>query len=132
MRRARWPDTWPYSDFPVEITLPTYTLEEILTEKLCALMGRTEPRDLYDVYWILEWGDADLSFLSADLAAKCEHKGQDVGQFDRILSTKEATMQRLWESRLAVQVPDLPHLNEILRAVRRHLRGLDLIQGNPR
>ncbi len=36
------------------IALPTYALEEILTEKLRALMGRTEPRDLYDVYWLFE------------------------------------------------------------------------------
>ena len=30
--------------------MPTYALEEISTEKLCALMGRTEPRDLYDIH----------------------------------------------------------------------------------
>jgi predicted nucleotidyltransferase component of viral defense system len=65
----------PYSDYPPDVALPTYPLEEILTEKLCALMGRTEPRDLYDVYWLFEWGDVDLEFLPADFAAKCRHKG---------------------------------------------------------
>jgi len=44
----------PYSDFPTGVTLLTYALDEILIEKLCALMGRTEPRDLYDVYWLFE------------------------------------------------------------------------------
>ncbi len=67
----------PYSDYPTDVRLPTYTLEEILTEKLCALMGRTEPRDLYDVYCLFEWNDVDLSFLPANFAAKCRHKRQD-------------------------------------------------------
>ena len=116
----------PYSDYPMGVTLPTYALEEVLTEKLCALMGRTEPRDLYDVYWLFEWGDVDLSFLPANFAAKCQHKGHDSRQLDEILSRKVGTLDKLWASRLAMQVPDLPHLNEVLRAVRRHLRALGL------
>jgi predicted nucleotidyltransferase component of viral defense system len=117
----------PYSDYPTDVTLPTYALEEILTEKLCALVGRTEPRDLYDVYWLFERGDVDVSFLPANFAAKCRHKGQDPDRLDEILTGKEGILARLWASRLAVQVPDLPHLNEVLRAVRRHLRSLGLI-----
>jgi predicted nucleotidyltransferase component of viral defense system len=117
----------PYSDYPAGVTTPTYTLEEILTEKLCALMGRTEPRDLYDVYWLFEWGNLDLSLLPGDFAVKCQHKGQDPTRLGEVLTGKEGTFDRLWASRLAVQVSDLPHLNEILRAVRRHLRGVGLI-----
>lgn len=117
----------PYSDYPPDVTLPTYPLEEILTEKLCALMGRTEPRDLYDVYWLFEWGDVDLEFLPADFAAKCGHKGQDPKRLDEVLTGKVETFEKLWASRMAVQVPDLAHLQEILRAVRRHLRDLNLI-----
>jgi len=117
----------PYSDYPPDVTLPTYPLEEILVEKLCALMGRTEPRDLYDVYWLFEWGDVDLAFLPADFAAKCRHKGQDPKKLEEILSRKVGTWDKLWTSRLAVQVPDLAHLQEVLRAVRRDLRDLELI-----
>ena len=117
----------PYSDYPTDVTLPTYTLEEILTEKLCALMGRTEPRDLYDVYWLFDWGDVDIEFLPADFAAKCRHKEQNTERLGEILTSKVETFDRLWASRLAVQVSDLPHLNEVWRAVRRHLRGLGLI-----
>ena len=29
-------------------TLLVYSLEEMLAEKLCTVLGRTEPRDLYD------------------------------------------------------------------------------------
>lgn len=117
----------PYSDYPQEATLPTYTLQEIMTEKLCALMGRTEPRDLYDVYWLFERGDVDVSFLPSDFAAKGRHKGIDASRLDRALTGKTRAFERHWAPRLSEQVPELPHLNEVLRSVRRHLRSLGLI-----
>ena len=89
-------------------------------------MGRTEPRDLYDVYCLFEWGDADVDFLASDFRTKSKHKGHDSRQLDEALTRKERTFERLWAPRLSLQVPDLPHLSQILRAVRRHLRDLDL------
>lgn len=116
----------PYSDYPTGVKLPTYTLEEILTEKLCALLGRTEPRDLYDVHCLFEWRNVDLTFLPSKFADKCEHKGQDPRRLDEILKRKATTFDKLWVSRLAEQVTDLPELNDVLRAVRRHVRSLGL------
>jgi predicted nucleotidyltransferase component of viral defense system len=98
-----------------------------LIEKMCAVMGRTEPRDLYDVYCLFEEGDVDLTFLPAHFAAKCQHKRQEPTQLGQVLKDKTETFSKLWESRLAVQIPDLPDSNEILRKVRRHLRGVGLI-----
>ena len=117
----------PYSDFPEDVTVKTYPLEEILTEKLVALIGRTEPRDLYDVRWLFESGDVDMSFLPVNFAAKCHHKDQDPTRLGKALTEKEDTFGRLWANRLSVQVVDLPDLNETLRVVRRHLRKLVLI-----
>lgn len=117
----------PYSDYPSSVALYAYSLEEVLIEKLCALIGRTEPRDLYDVYWLLEQGDVDLVFVPATFATKCQHKGQDPARMAEALTKKERIFARLWDTRLAVQVSDLPHLNEVMRVVRRHLRGLGLI-----
>jgi len=116
----------PYRDYPSHVTFPTYTVKEILIEKLRALLQRTEPRDLYDVYWLFEWGDVDLTFLATSFADKCEHKGQDPTRLHQVLTAKEGTFDRLWASRLAVQVTELPHLNEVLRVVRRHVRDLEL------
>jgi predicted nucleotidyltransferase component of viral defense system len=117
----------PYSDYPANATLPTYALEEILTEKLCAVMGRTEPRDWYDVYCLFEQGDVNLDSLPAHFAAKCRHKGQSPAQLGQVLQDKADTLNKLWKSRLAVQIPDLPDASLVLRKVRRHLRALDLI-----
>ena len=51
---AEVPIQTPYSDCRKRSdTLQAYSMEEILAEKLCALIGRTEPRDLYDIHYIL-------------------------------------------------------------------------------
>lgn len=117
----------PYSDYPSDVTLLTYALEEVLIEKLCALMGRTEPRDLYDVYWLFEQGEMDLLFVPANFALKSQHKGHDPERLAEAVTKKERAFGRLWTSRLAVQVQDLPPLKEVLRVVRRHLRRAGLI-----
>lgn len=129
---ARRPLQAPFSDYPAGITLLTYSLEEILAEKLRSLVERTEPRDLYDVYMLLERGDVDLGSLPANFAAKCRHKGVDPGRLDHILTSRAQTLERLWTARLAVQVVDLPHLNEVLRTVRQHLRSTGLLEEQPR
>jgi predicted nucleotidyltransferase component of viral defense system len=103
-----------YDDYPTGVTLPTYSLEEILTEKLCALIGRTEPRDLYDVYWLFEWGDVDLTFVPHSFARKCAHKGQDPTRLYDVLRGRRARFEKEWAIRLSVQVRELPEFNEVL------------------
>lgn len=116
----------PYSDYPTYVALPTYTIQEILTEKLCALMGRSQPRDLYDVYWIFEFGRVDTTFLAHNFGRKCQHKGHDPTRLEGVLRLRQATFERLWKDGLAHQIVDLPHFNEVMRLVRRHLRALEL------
>lgn len=44
-----------YSDLPEDsFTLQCYSLSEVIIEKMAALMGRTEPRDLYDFWYLTE------------------------------------------------------------------------------
>ena len=44
-----------YSDLPEELfSLQCYSLPEVLIEKMAALMGRTEPRDLFDFWHLTE------------------------------------------------------------------------------
>lgn len=113
-----------FTDYPQGVALPTYTLREILAEKLCALIGRTEPRDLYDVYKLFGCGDVDQAFLWNDFAAKCEHKERDPTLLQQALDDKAARLEKQWQTRLAQQVTDLPHFNEVMRTVQRHVRNL--------
>lgn len=82
---------------------------------------------LYDVYRLLESGDVAMDAVPANFATKCQRKGYDPARLGEMITHRVETMGRLWEARLAVQVRDLPHLDEVARAVRRHLRRWGLI-----
>jgi len=116
----------PYTDYPKGVRLPAYTINEIFAEKLCALMGRTEPRDLYDVWWLLETSEVDPALMTHDFLRKAEHKGHEPARLDDVLEKKESVFARQWGTRLSQQVRDLPHFDEVMRAVRRHVRQLEL------
>jgi predicted nucleotidyltransferase component of viral defense system len=113
----------PYSDCRGRTeTLNVYSPEEILTEKLCALLGRTEPRDLYDVHYMLSYHLADTEAVSFRLAEKMARKELYPAALDDVLSRKQSTFRRLWDPRLRGQMPDLPHLDTVIRETNRWLR----------
>lgn len=102
--------------------LCVYSPEEILAEKLCALLGRTEPRDLYDVHYILTHQLADAQIVAFHLGKKMSHKGLDPVALESALARKRDTFDRLWEPRLRGQMPGLPHLDTVIRETHRWLR----------
>ncbi len=115
----------PYSDCKQRVeTLYCYSPEEILAEKLCALLGRTEPRDLYDIYYLLTYQLVDFESVSIRLNGKMEHKGLNPANLGNVLERKSATLSRLWELRLQGQMPELPHIEAVIRETDRWLRRL--------
>ena len=118
----------PYSDCRGRTeTLRVYSPEEILAEKLCALLGRTEPRDLYDLHHMLTYRLADPIALSFRLGEKMAHKGLDPAALEGVLARKRDTFDRLWEPRLRGQMPDLPHIDTVIRETNRWLRQSGLV-----
>ncbi len=109
-----------YSD-AVERRIQAYSLEEILVEKLCAIVGRTEPRDVYDIDFLF---GQDLDFLAIPnaLIEKAGFKGINPNRLFESLEKKKPTLERMWETRLAHQVKGLPHLEEVLRNLHRNLK----------
>ena len=107
-------------------SLHVYSLEEILTEKLCALIGRTEPRDLYDTHFLLGLGTLDYQSIPPAFATKAASKEVDPDRLSAVLGEREATISRLWNSRLALQVDSLPPVERVLRETRRSFRRLGL------
>lgn len=108
-------------------TLLVYSPEEILVEKLCALLGRTEPRDLFDVHYMLAHQLVDLQAVSFRLSEKIAFKGLDLTGLVDVLLRKQDTLGRLWEPRLRGQMPDLPHLDTVIRETNRWLRQSGLV-----
>lgn len=118
----------PYSDCRSRNqTLRVYSPEEILAEKLCALLGRTEPRDLYDVHYMLEHDLADARAVSMRVDEKMAHNKVDRSGLENVLLRKQETLRRLWEPRLEGQMPDLPHLDAVIRETNRWLRQVGIV-----
>jgi predicted nucleotidyltransferase component of viral defense system len=117
----------PYSDsMGIKRKIRVYSLAEILVEKLCALIGRTEPRDLYDTYFLFRLVTIDIESIADAFRDKAVSKHIDCRRLPRVLKEKRATLERLWENRLAYQVDDLPHLDAVMRSVNKHIRQLGI------
>lgn len=114
-----------YSD-AVKKSFATYSLEEILIEKLCAIIGRTEPRDIYDVNYLFGVGDIDFHKIPVAFREKAQFKGIDPERLRGSLNDKKDKYERMWETRLEHQIKELPHLAEVLRELNRNLRKYDL------
>lgn len=61
-----------YSDFIDDATIQVYSLNEVVIEKICALHSpsRNEPRDLYDIYYLIEEQGVEIDFLIDDIDQK--------------------------------------------------------------
>lgn len=119
-----------YADLPEHATIRVYSLHEIATEKIVALMdrARTEPRDLYDIWYLVSEKHIDPNDLPGAVDHKLEFRKLRLRDVRMNFAAKEPRYQRLWEARLAAQMVDLPDFANIYRSVRRTLRQAGIIE----
>lgn len=112
-----------YPDLEEQVfSLRCYPLEEIIIEKMVALIGRTQPRDLYDVWYLLEEEPVELDFLKSEFEGKAKHKGHRPEDFHPIFEKKERQFRASWQQYLAHQIAELPEFDTVWRALGRHFR----------
>ena len=99
--------------------IAVYAPEEILAEKLRSLLTRTEPRDLYDIHYMLTNQMADVEKMALRMGPKFEVKGYAVNDLKTILSKRQATFNQLWTARLSSQIPEIPSLEKVIRETNR-------------
>jgi predicted nucleotidyltransferase component of viral defense system len=118
-----------YQDLPDDAEVLTYSLAEIAAEKVVALLdaARNEPRDLYDIWFLIGDGHIDLADLTPAIEKKWKFRGRKPAEMREALASKEARYKKLWETRLAAQMAELPKFAEVFRLVRRVLREADII-----
>ena len=108
-----------YSDLEEEdaFAIKAYTLEEVLIEKMAALMGRSIPRDLYDFDYLIEEEGMDLHDVYIEFMTKAENKGHNPKDLLDVVNGTKHIYQRDWETSLAKQMPkeDLPEFKELWR-----------------
>jgi hypothetical protein len=118
-----------YADLPDGAKVRVYSLGEIATEKVIALMdrARNEPRDLYDVWYLVDGDHVDLPSLLDGIEQKLEFRGTKLAAVRGEFAAKEPRCRRLWGSRLSGQMVELPEFDEVYRSVRRAFRRARLI-----
>jgi predicted nucleotidyltransferase component of viral defense system len=101
----------PYSDPLAHRDVISYSLVELLAEKLRALAERCRPRDLYDVVHIHRHPDLldQAPAVAAMLARKSEYAGIEVPTAASIhASPFRGEIEQEWGNMLAHQLPMLP------------------------
>jgi len=111
-----------YSDCTQEkANITAYTMEEILSEKLRSLLTRSEPRDLFDVHYIMTHQMADVDAIAFRCVPKFEIKGLHMEDLGTVLVRKQKVFKQYWHSRLDGQLPEIPEFDEVLRETGRLL-----------
>ena len=118
-----------YEDLPEDAVIQVYSLEEILAEKVVALTdrARNEPRDLYDVWYLIEQENMTISSLIPEITNKLEFRGRKLETMGEEFVNKKARLKKLWQMRLANQMAELPHFEDVYRAVQRSFRVAGLM-----
>jgi predicted nucleotidyltransferase component of viral defense system len=113
-----------YADLPAEAIIGVYTLHEIAAEKIVAIFdpARNEPRDLYDLWFLVSHDFLKLGELIDAVGQKMHSRGKDLANTHEIFIRKEARLKKLWESRLSSQMAELPKFGQVHRRVVRELR----------
>lgn len=116
-----------YSDLAEEneVTIQCYGLEEIVIEKMAALMGRTLPRDLYDFEYLTNTEGVELKDVYHEFQSKAEHKGHKPAEFILKVTGKEKVFEKAWTDNLSNQIKDLRKFKDVWRGFQKQLRKFE-------
>lgn len=114
-----------YSD-QEEHQLLCYTLEEIFVEKLRSVIQRMQARDFYDIWYLAEIHEIDVTFYLTEFRAKCESKAIDPNEFHNKLAQRLPQYEGRWKASMAAQIQNLPEFSQVEREVMRHLKKLEI------
>jgi hypothetical protein len=106
-----------YNDIGIILIYMMQT-QEILAEKFCALIERTQARDLYDAYFLLKYKNMNYD---EDMIINKLKKRKET--FDRklLLQRIEKINEKIWKEELSYIVSSLPKLNEIKAFVKNNI-----------
>ncbi|HVB01384.1 MAG TPA: nucleotidyl transferase AbiEii/AbiGii toxin family protein [Acidimicrobiales bacterium] len=124
-QRTILPDVWP--DLPDEVPFDVYPIKEITAEKLRCIIQRVQCRDIYDIFRLVEDVGVDLAKVRPLFERKAEAKGIDPASFEERIEDRLDRYKIRWETEMPEHVADPPRFDDVVRVVRRHLRGAGLI-----
>jgi len=108
--------------------IPVYSLYEILSEKLRALIQRNRPRDLYDIWNLTnKYSDIDYLLIKTLLLKKASDKGIIINSVDDFVNpNKERKNKRAWNTSLADHLPEnkLTEFNDVYVSVKQFVANV--------
>ncbi len=69
----------------------------------------------------------DLSVISPEIIDKLDFRKRSLESMSGELNKKKTRLKKLWDIRLANQMAELAHFEEVYRAVKRAFRGAGLL-----
>ncbi len=114
-----------YSDIEKHQLL-CYPLEEVLVEKMRAVMQRMQARDFYDIWFLLEEHGMNIAFHLKEFEKKCVSKNLNHVDFPKKLAERLPQYKGRWKNSMNEQIKDLPDFEQVERAIQRHLKKMNL------
>jgi predicted nucleotidyltransferase component of viral defense system len=116
-----------YSDLVDNFCIFSYTLEEIIAEKMRSLIQRTTPRDVYDLWYLLEEENCKIEDYIKTFNEKSKFKNLNPFEFSTRVEQKKEILRKQWESSLLNQVKTIPDFEKVWRLLNKQWRTLDKI-----
>lgn len=113
-----------YSDYP-DFDTKVYSLENILAEKMRAIIQRGKVRDYYDVWKLLGESSFDKPRVKSLFSGKCNGKKIDYTGIDQFFPDGiEQTLKPHFHTLTRLQPSDLPELSTLLKEAKSRLSTL--------
>jgi predicted nucleotidyltransferase component of viral defense system len=96
-------------------------MKEITVEKLRSLLSRSEPRDLFDIHFILANKLVNPEEVSFYCPEKFSPKNLVVSDLRTVLERKREKFGQYWHQRLDGQMPEIPEFDTVVRETSRIL-----------
>lgn len=106
-------------------TIPVYSLDEVIAEKLRSLVQRNRPRDIYDI-WTLNkhFSEKQYVIIKELLIKKAMDKNIVISGIDDFANPiKERKNKRAWQSSLGDHLPEnkLPDFDEVYEIIKKFI-----------
>jgi predicted nucleotidyltransferase component of viral defense system len=118
-------DLWP--DLPDPVVFGVYPIDEIGAEKLRCIIQRVQCRDLYDLFRLTEDLSVSLPQIRPLFERKARAKGLDPNSIHERFEDRVERYKRRWDQEMGEHLANPPRFDDVVRVVRRHLRGAGLL-----
>lgn len=86
-------------------------------------MQRMQPRDYYDIWYLLEVHGMDIEYYTPEFHHKCESKELNPIEFHKKLEQKLPQYKARWVKSMSDQIKDLPDFEKVEREVNRKIKS---------